>query len=113
MPFLWLVGFVAPPSSTGTNTVTEGGGGENRPARVCCRMELQLQGVLQCIPNISTSERGVDAASLSLLPPLSLDSNLIGSLTLATEPYKCIACGVYSMKPLFAVSPADNLRRCE
>jgi len=31
---------------------------------------------------LSVAERGVDAASLSLFPPLSLNSNLVGSFTL-------------------------------
>jgi hypothetical protein len=31
---------------------------------------------------LSASERGLDAASLSLLPQLSLNSNLVGSFTL-------------------------------
>ena len=35
-----------------------------------------------CIPKLSASERGVDAASLSLFPQLSLNSNLVGSFTL-------------------------------
>jgi len=35
-----------------------------------------------CIHKLSASERGVDAASLSLLPQLSLNSNLVGSFTL-------------------------------
>ena len=35
-----------------------------------------------CIHELSASERGVDAASLSLLPQLSLNSNLVGSFTL-------------------------------
>jgi hypothetical protein len=35
-----------------------------------------------CIHKLSVSERGVDAASLSLLPQLSLNSNLVGSITL-------------------------------
>ena len=34
-----------------------------------------------CIHKLSASERGVDAASLSLLPQLSLNSNLVGSFT--------------------------------
>jgi hypothetical protein len=35
--------------------------------------------VPQFIPKLSVSERGVHAASLSLLPHLSLNSNLVGS----------------------------------
>jgi len=34
------------------------------------------------IPKLSASERGVYAASLSLLPQLALNSNLVGSFTL-------------------------------
>jgi hypothetical protein len=33
------------------------------------------------LPAVIASERGVDAASLSLLPQLSLNSNLVGSFT--------------------------------
>jgi len=36
----------------------------------------------QCIPKLSVSERGVYAASLTLLPQLSLISSLVGSFTL-------------------------------
>src|SRR4030095_1676861 len=36
----------------------------------------------QCIPKLSASERGVYAASLSLPPQRSLNSNLVGSFTL-------------------------------
>ena len=35
-----------------------------------------------CIHKLSASERGVDAASLSLFPQLSLNSNIVGSFTL-------------------------------
>ena len=35
-----------------------------------------------CIPKSLVSERGVDAASLSLLPQLSLNSSLVGSFPL-------------------------------
>jgi len=38
--------------------------------------------VPQFIPKLSVSERGVHAASLSLLPHLSLNSNLVGSFML-------------------------------
>jgi len=34
------------------------------------------------MPKLAVSERGVDAASLSLLPQLSLNSNLVGSFPL-------------------------------
>jgi hypothetical protein len=34
-----------------------------------------------CIHKLSALERGVDAASLLLLPELSLNSNLVGSFT--------------------------------
>jgi len=37
---------------------------------------------VQCLPKLSASERGVYAASLSLLPQLSPSSNLDGSFTL-------------------------------
>jgi len=36
----------------------------------------------QYIPKLSALERGVHAASLSLLPQLSLISNVVGSFTL-------------------------------
>jgi len=36
----------------------------------------------QCVPELSASERGVYAASLTLLPKRSLNSNIVGSITL-------------------------------
>ena len=50
-------------------------------------MNLYVFGVVatratQCISKLSASERGVYAASLSLLSQLSLDPNLVGSLKL-------------------------------
>jgi hypothetical protein len=38
--------------------------------------------IFPCIPKFSVSERGVDAAALSLLPQLSLNSHLVGSFPL-------------------------------
>jgi hypothetical protein len=35
-----------------------------------------------CIPKLTVSERGVDAGSMSLLPQLSVNSNLVGSFPL-------------------------------
>jgi len=47
------------------------------------RLCLPIAGdCFPCIIKLSASERGVDAASLALLPQLSLNSNLVGSFTL-------------------------------
>ena len=43
---------------------------------------VRLPHAFPCIHKLSASERGVYAASLSLLPQLSLNSNLVGSFTL-------------------------------
>jgi len=42
----------------------------------------------QRIPSLSASERGVHAASRSLLPQLSLNSNLVGSFTLKRPDHR-------------------------